>query len=266
MQNCNSTQNTYTLNPANSWVYNWWSTSSGLTTISSSSSNIKVQATSTTATGTQFVKAKMKWKDASGATCGTKYITKSIGLTGFLNSEDISIDINAAADLSGYNICSTGENMISVFYDGFGDVGSWEWSFPNGWEVEMGYNDLYIITSAPTSGTVNIRGRNGCGTSAWKSFYIYSNECTGELDLLIISPNPAANEVSLEENSNVDTNIKEKNEYDVVFYKNTRMVNKHSSVQVGDKINISRLNKGTYIVHIIAPDKTVIKTRIMVDR
>ncbi len=58
LQNCSSTQNTYTLSPANSWERVSWSLSSGLTMISHTNTSVVVEATNTSSTGIQYIYAK----------------------------------------------------------------------------------------------------------------------------------------------------------------------------------------------------------------
>lgn len=124
-----------------------------------------------------------------------------------------------------------------------------------------------MVTSANVGGAnVSVRAHSSsCGWTDWKTQYIAVEVC-GLMALMTLSPNPASNEVTLLEKQDENNTVKKKNEkeYEIKFYDNTSLKTNRSKVKVGDKINVSSLKKGTYIVHIIAPDQSVEKSRLII--
>lgn len=262
IQNCNNSEITINLSPSANWSRTSWTVESGLSIVSQSANSITVKGSNPSTTGSKFIKANMIWTSTVGGSCGSSTITKNVSLTGQPSSNNIQIFAEGIGASNNNTLCSSGTSLIDAFYSN-NIMDTWEWDLPSSWTTFVSGNHVTVTSAGIGGQNVRVRARNECGWTGWKTKYIPVEDCSG--GPLFLSPNPATNEATLEEVASAKSTTKNEKEYEVKFYDNTKMKKRFPKVKIGGKLNVSTLKKGTYIVHIIDPDETVVKTRIIID-
>lgn len=217
-----------------------WQVSSNLQIVSSNSTSITVTPTSSTIRETGFIKAILP----------NQTFEKNIWIG---KPDAYTVDSNGIRNYMGgsfyFQPQSGAIGEFSVFSDYLG--GTWNWTGPNNvswWqinrntiEIDISFSGSYIFTAEFT---------NECGTH----YYFVFVDIGGFQPDFIISPNPASEDFTISSSkNNLSTESLINYSYELIdINSNILLKNKFKK---NDKVNVSHLKNGLYILKIISDKK-----------
>lgn len=245
---CNS-NTTFNLVNAPSGFAVSWQVSSNLQIISSTNTQVVIKASSSTASGSGYVKAVISGYQ----------ITKNVNVGTYLPLDLRLRDPNTNYPV--YVICYLQSTTVKATHDDGFVPDSWQWSV-SGASVSYPYGSSgSLATLHPYSYNiiVKVKAHNSCGWSDWADVSPDVMPC-GSM-YFTVSPNPAQSEITINKSSNEtdnseDNDMVQYSSIEIELYEmNGNKIN-HINFSKNDhmKINVSALKKGIYFLKIIAGD------------
>jgi Secretion system C-terminal sorting domain len=175
------------------WEVANWTLSSHLQQVGSGTNPITVKGSTTTYQGAETLTGVFHFT-TDGNTCATKNVNKSIWLG---KPSPASQTVDGLTYSPGYQICP-GNHWVGITWSGL--VNSTSWTVTPGiyYYTNNSECDFTLPSSGISSVSITVNGSNACGPSYNASYYLSKKTYGCGSFLIVVYPNPAENELTIE--------------------------------------------------------------------
>ncbi len=245
---------TYTLNNRPSGTTVTWTNSQNLNYVSGQGTdNYTVKAASSSSGG-------LGWVRATISNCDDFYVEKEVQSGPFCSCNIYVIGIPGVCPGNNYVYTA---NVPGGHQAGF----SYHWTKPNNWSINYQSGNtisLYVPLYNPDYGTVRASVWNGCGSySGYSGITVYPGYgCGGYYSIF---PNPTNTEIEI--SAKIIEKQGETEKVTVLLFDQSNMLVLENEIpKNGGVIDVSKLRKGGYIMHVIdRNNKNIFKTHILIE-